>query len=59
MSEAHYRLGMAYDRIGEREKAKTELALHRSWIQKQKDRGGTAASGDQAVSGGAGLSAGA
>jgi len=27
-SEAHYRLGMAYDRIGEREKAKQEFAVH-------------------------------
>ena len=27
-SEAHYRLGMAYDRIGEREKAKLEFAAH-------------------------------
>jgi Flp pilus assembly protein TadD len=27
-SEAHYRLGVAYDRVGEREKAKAEFAAH-------------------------------
>lgn len=28
MSEAHYRLAMAYDRVGEREKARQEIQLH-------------------------------
>ena len=28
MGEAHYRLGLAYDRIGESEKAKQEFQLH-------------------------------
>jgi tetratricopeptide (TPR) repeat protein len=28
LGEAHYRLGVAYDRVGEREKAKQELQLH-------------------------------
>jgi hypothetical protein len=36
MSEAHYRLAMAYDRVGERDKAKAELALHQKLDEEQK-----------------------
>jgi tetratricopeptide (TPR) repeat protein len=34
-SEAHYRLGVAYDRVGEREKAKQEFAAHDAINQQQ------------------------
>lgn len=34
-SEAHYRLGVAYDRMGEREKAKQEFAAHDALNQQQ------------------------
>ena len=34
LSEAHYRLGVAYDRLGEREKAEREFQLH-DQLQKQ------------------------
>jgi tetratricopeptide (TPR) repeat protein len=34
MSEAHYRLGVAYDRVGEREKAQQQFQLH-DQIEKQ------------------------
>lgn len=34
-SEAHYRLGVAYDRLGEREKAKDEFAAHDAINQQQ------------------------
>ena len=34
-SEAHYRLGVAYDRIGEREKAKEEFAAHDAIAKQQ------------------------
>ena len=34
-SEAHYRLGMAYDRIGERTKAEREFAMHDEVEKKQ------------------------
>ena len=34
-SEAHYRLGMAYDRIGEREKAEQEFAAHDAIAKQQ------------------------
>src|SRR5947209_13908804 len=34
MSEAHYRLGVAYDRVGEKEKAAQEFQLH-DQIEKQ------------------------
>jgi tetratricopeptide (TPR) repeat protein len=37
MSEAHYRLAMAYDRVGERDKAREELALHQKIDQEQKE----------------------
>jgi tetratricopeptide (TPR) repeat protein len=36
MSEAHYRLAMAYDRVGERDKARVELALYQKLSQEQK-----------------------
>ncbi|HEY1809727.1 MAG TPA: carboxypeptidase regulatory-like domain-containing protein [Acidobacteriaceae bacterium] len=36
MSEAHYRLAMAYDRVGERNQAKAELALHQKLDEEQK-----------------------
>jgi tetratricopeptide (TPR) repeat protein len=36
LSEAHYRLGMAYDRVGERDEAKAELDLHEKIDQEQK-----------------------
>jgi tetratricopeptide (TPR) repeat protein len=35
-SEAHYRLGVAYDRVGEKEKAKQEFQLHDEIDKKQK-----------------------
>ena len=36
MSEAHYRLGTAYDRVGERDKAKLEFDLHETLDREQK-----------------------
>jgi tetratricopeptide (TPR) repeat protein len=36
MSEAHYRLGTAYDRLGERDKAKLEFDLHETIDREQK-----------------------
>lgn len=35
LSDAHYRLGVAYDRIGERAKAKREFELHDKFKQKE------------------------
>jgi tetratricopeptide (TPR) repeat protein len=35
LAEAHYRLGMAYDRIGERDKAKREFQLHEELDKEQ------------------------
>jgi tetratricopeptide (TPR) repeat protein len=37
MSEAHYRLGVAYDRVGERDKAKQEFDLHEQIDREQKE----------------------
>jgi len=37
LSEAHYRLGMAYDRVGERDQAKAEFDLHEKIDREQKD----------------------
>jgi tetratricopeptide (TPR) repeat protein len=37
LAEAHYRLGMAYDRVGEREQAKVELDLHEKIEREQKE----------------------
>lgn len=37
LSEAHYRLGVAYDRIGQAEKAKREFALHDQLEKQQAD----------------------
>lgn len=37
MSEAHYRLAMAYDHVGERDKAKAELAQYEKLHQEQKE----------------------
>jgi lipopolysaccharide biosynthesis regulator YciM len=34
-SEAHYRLGLAYDRLGERAKAQREFQLHED-VEKQR-----------------------
>ncbi|MGB9031863.1 MAG: carboxypeptidase regulatory-like domain-containing protein [Acidobacteriaceae bacterium] len=36
--EAHYRLGMAYDRMGERDQAKAELDLHEKIEREQKEK---------------------
>lgn len=36
LSEAHYRLAMVYDRVGEREKAKREFELHEEIDKEQK-----------------------
>jgi tetratricopeptide (TPR) repeat protein len=35
LAEAHYRLGMAYDRVGERDKAKREFQLHEELDKEQ------------------------
>lgn len=37
LGEAHYRLGMAYDRVGERDRAKAELDLHEKIEREQKE----------------------
>jgi tetratricopeptide (TPR) repeat protein len=37
LSEAHYRLGVAYDRVGQAEKAKREFALHDQLEKQQAD----------------------
>jgi tetratricopeptide (TPR) repeat protein len=37
MSEAHYKLGIAYDRTGDRERAREELALHDQIDKQQKE----------------------
>lgn len=37
LSEAHYRLGVAYDRLGERDKAKREFQLHDELQKRQAD----------------------
>jgi tetratricopeptide (TPR) repeat protein len=37
LGEAHYRLGMAYDRMGERDQAKAELDLHEKIERQQKE----------------------
>ncbi len=37
LGEAHYRLGMAYDRMGERDQAKAELDLHEKIEREQKE----------------------
>jgi tetratricopeptide (TPR) repeat protein len=37
LGDAHYRLGVAYDRIGQREKAKAEFALHDRIEKEQAD----------------------
>jgi tetratricopeptide (TPR) repeat protein len=35
LAEAHYRLGLAYDRVGEKEKAKREFAIHEELDKQQ------------------------
>ena len=37
LAEAHYRLGLAYDRVGEKEKAKEEFAIHEELDKEQAD----------------------
>lgn len=37
LGEAHYRLGMVYDRLGERDQAKAELDLHEKIEREQKE----------------------
>jgi tetratricopeptide (TPR) repeat protein len=37
LSDAHYRLGMAYDRVGERDRARAELDLHEKIQREQQE----------------------
>jgi hypothetical protein len=37
MSEAHYRLGVAYDRVGEHDKARQEFQLHDEFKKRESE----------------------